>query len=295
MTSNIPFTPIDQENIQNLVRDALSEDCADQDLTTNATVPIDQIGHGVLVAKSTGVICGLSFGTEAFHAVDPKINWLPILKDGDKVSNGTRIAEVRGLIHPILRAERVVLNFLHRLAGIATMTRKAVDEVTDSGVTILDTRKTTPGLRLAERYAVRVGGGTNHRNNLKSAILIKDNHIAAIRARGQNLTEGIKSVLCSVDPSIPVQVEVTTIDELEAVLESGARAILLDNFALTDLRQAVERIHTVGATAEASGGITLNNVGTIAKSGVDFISMGALTHSPQPIDISFRLIPDRSS
>jgi nicotinate-nucleotide pyrophosphorylase (carboxylating) len=292
MTPNIPIDPLNRLDVRRLVQAALDEDGAAQDLTTDATVPADQLGRGILVAKSPGVLCGLQFGLETFYNVEPRVQWMPAVMDGIALASGATIAHVQGPLHAILRGERVALNFLQRLSGIATMTRDAVDAVKGTSATILDTRKTTPGLRLAERYAVRVGGGTNHRDNLGSAILIKDNHIAAVRARGGTLADTVLAALSTAGPATGVEVEVTTLDELNEALQAGARAILLDNFTPDTLPEAVDRAHAGGATTEASGGITLDNLAAIAASGVDFISMGALTHTIQPMDISLQVSPD---
>ena len=176
--------PLDRLTIRALVQAALQEDAAQQDLTSNALVPVDQQGRAVVVAKSDGVVCGLQFALETYYALEPRVRWMPAVSEGLRVAAGATIAHVDGPVHAILRGERVALNYLGRLSGIATQTADCVRAVAGSGARILDTRKTTPGLRVAERYAVRVGGGLNHRNDLRSAMLIKDNHIAAVRARG---------------------------------------------------------------------------------------------------------------
>jgi nicotinate-nucleotide pyrophosphorylase (carboxylating) len=292
MTPDPPIDPLNRLAVRRLVQAALDEDGATQDLTTDATVPTNQLGRGLLLAKSSGIICGLQFGLETFYIIEPRVQWMPAVVDGTPLAPGATIAQIQGPLHAVLRGERVALNFLQRLSGIATMTRAAVDCVAGADATILDTRKTTPGLRLAERYAVRVGGGRNHRDNLNSAILIKDNHIAAVRARGGTLADAVRAALSTAGPATAVEVEVTTLDELDEALTAGARAILLDNFTPDALAPAVQRAQASGATTEASGGITLDNLAAIAASGVDFISMGALTHTIQPIDISLQINPD---
>ncbi|MCZ6544550.1 MAG: carboxylating nicotinate-nucleotide diphosphorylase [Chloroflexi bacterium] len=284
--------PLDRITLRQLVQAALEEDGANQDLTTNALIPHEQLGRGILTAKESGVICGLNFGQETYYVVEPRVQWMAACIDGTAVAAGATVAHVTGPMHAILRGERVALNFLQRLSGIATLTAEAVHAVGKSQARILDTRKTTPGLRVAERYAVRVGGGINHRFNLSSALLIKDNHIAATRARGQTLADAVQSALQAAGPATAVEVEVTSLDELEEALEAGARAVLLDNFELGALAAAVQVAHARGAVTEASGGIALEDVGAYAESGVDFISLGAITHSAPALDISLNIVPE---
>ena len=284
-------TPPDRSTVRRLVQAALDEDGASQDLTTNALVPPDQTGHAVLTAKQAGVVCGLGFAAAAFDLVEPALRWEAACDDGAVVPAGTALARVSGPLHGILRGERVALNFLQRLSGVATMTAAAVDRIAYTEARILDTRKTTPGLRVAERYAVRAGGGVNHRFNLSSAILIKDNHIAAQRARERSLGDAVRTALVGAGPGVAVEVEVTNQAELREALEAGAGAVLLDNFAIAELRQAATTARDHGALSEASGGITLSEIAEVAESGVDFISLGALTHSAPALDISLNLEP----
>ncbi|MEE9277602.1 MAG: carboxylating nicotinate-nucleotide diphosphorylase, partial [Dehalococcoidia bacterium] len=208
MTAAEGPSPLDRITVRQIVQAALEEDGANQDLTTAATVPSDQLGRGIVTAKSSGIIAGLQFAQETYYVVEPRVQWMPAVMDGAALALGATIAHVAGPLHAILRGERVALNFLQRLSGIATMTRDAVDSVAGTPATILDTRKTTPGLRLAERYAVRVGGGTNHRFNLSAGILIKDNHIAAVRARGETLADAVRAALAAAGPATAVEVEV---------------------------------------------------------------------------------------
>ena len=289
--------PLDRNTVRELVRMALEEDGAGHDLTTDALVPLDQEGRGTVVAKSAGIICGLPFAAGAYALLDPRLRWLPATTDGSRVAAGdavaeVAVAEVTGPLHAILRGERVALNFLQRLSGIATMTGAAVEAVAHTGAKILDTRKTTPGLRPAERYAVQVGGGFNHRFNLGAGILIKDNHIAAVRARGGSLADAVRAAQASAAPATAVEVEVTSLAELDEALDAGARAILLDNFAPETLAAAVRRARSRGALTEASGGITLENIAAVADSGVDYISLGAITHSVPALDLSLQLLVD---
>ena len=284
--------PLDRNTVRELVRMALEEDGAGRDLTTDALIPLDQEGRGTVVAKSAGIICGLSFVAETYALLDPRLRWLPATTDGSGVAAGDAVAEVAGPLHAILRGERVALNFLQRLSGIATMTGAAAEQVAHTEAEILDTRKTAPGLRSAERYAVRVGGGFNHRFNLSAGILIKDNHIAAVRARGGSLADAVRAAQASAGPATAVEIEVTSLDELDEALDAGARAILLDNFVPETLAAAVRRARARGALTEASGGITLENLAAVADSGVDYISLGAITHSAPALDLSLQLLVD---
>ena len=287
--------PLDRLTIRALVQAALREDGADQDLTSNALVPVDQQGRGVVVAKSSGVVCGMQFALETFYAVEPRVRWMPTVSEGLLVATGATIAHVDGPLHAILRGERVALNFLQRLSGIATQTQECVRAVAGTSARILDTRKTTPGLRAAERYAVRVGGGLNHRNDLRSGLLVKDNHIAAVRARGGSLGDAVRLALASTGPATAVEVEVTSLEELAEATAAGARAVLLDNFTAEALGEAVARAHEAGLRTEASGSITPANVSAYAASGVDFISLGALTHTVTAMDISLQVVPEALS
>ena len=287
--------PLDRLTIRVLVQAALAEDGAEQDLTSNALVPVDQQGRGVVVAKSDGVVCGLQFALETFYAVEPRVRWMPAVSEGLRVASGATIAHIDGPLHAILRGERVALNYLQRLSGIATQTADCVRATAGTHCRILDTRKTTPGLRVAERYAVRVGGGHNHRNDLRSAILVKDNHIAAVRARGGNLAEAVRLAHDAAGPATAVEVEVTSLEELREAIAAGARALLLDNFTPGAIRAAVAEAQQHSVITEASGGITPDTIADYAASGVDFMSMGALTHTVTPMDISLQVVPEALS
>lgn len=287
--------PLDRLTIRALVHDALREDGAEQDLTSNALVPVDQQGRAVVVAKSAGMVCGLQFALETFYVVEPRVRWMPALSEGMDVAAGATIAHIDGPLHAILRGERVALNFLQRLSGIATQTAECVRAVGDGHTRILDTRKTTPGLRSAERYAVRVGGGLNHRDNLRAGILIKENHIAAVRAQGGSLSDALRMALAGSGPATAVEIEVTSIAELREAIEAGARSVLLDNFTPEGLGEAVAIAREAGVGTEASGSIRLETIGAYADSGVDFISLGALTHTTRPMDISLQVVPEALS
>lgn len=281
------MTALDITIVQRLVDASLAEDRADLDLTTGSLSKwIDwRQGSARITARADGVVCGLDFALSAFAALDPDVRFLPEVSDGDRVSAGQPIADVGGQLDPLLRAERTALNWLQRLSGTATLTARAV-AAAGSRTRILDTRKTTPGLRPAERYAVRCGGGLNHRDSLAGGVLIKDNHIAAVRLAGGTLGDAVRAAIASVGPATGVEVEVTNLDEAREALDAGAGALLLDNFALDDLPPAVEVARVYHAKTEASGGITIEQIPEIARAGVDYISLGALTHSAPSLDIA---------
>jgi nicotinate-nucleotide pyrophosphorylase (carboxylating) len=272
--------------INEIVLAALAEDGAHDDVTTRALVPPGQWGAAVLIAKDDGIVAGLPVAAAAMTALDEEIAFDTLVADGDRVSAGARLADVEGSLASILCAERVALNFLQRLSGIATLTRDFVDAVAGTKAVILDTRKTTPGLRQFERYAVRCGGGQNHRFNLASGLLVKDNHIAAARSRGiDDLADVVALARRSAPHTMRIEVEVTDRAMLLEALQGGAEIILLDNMSVDEIRTCVEVI-AGRALVEASGGITLDNVRAVAATGVDYISVGRLTHSAPSLDIS---------
>jgi nicotinate-nucleotide pyrophosphorylase (carboxylating) len=278
--------PLPRRIIELAVLAALEEDGAFDDVTTRALVPADQWGRGTFIAKELGVICGLPVAAAVMTAVDTEITLYPLTTDGTRVEAGAEIAEVEGPLGSIFAGERVALNFLQRLSGIATLTDEFVHAVAGTRARILDTRKTTPGLRAFERYAVRCGGGENHRYNLSSAILIKDNHLAAARERRAGDLEAIiAEARRAAGHTMRIEVEVTTPEEAKEALDGQPDIILLDNMSLDDLRRSVEII-AGRALTEASGGITLDNVRDIAETGVDYISVGRLTHSAPALDNS---------
>ncbi len=272
---------LDLARIGPLLDQALAEDVGDGDRTTLWTVPPEARGRGRILARARGVICGLPVAAEVFRRVEPRLAFRPRVEEGAEVAPGQTVAEVEGPLSGILTGERVALNFLQRLSGIATLTRRFVEAVSGTKAVILDTRKTTPGWRLLEKYAVRVGGGQNHRMGLYDMVLIKENHIAA----AGSLRAAVERVRARNREGLPVEVEVRTLEELEEALALGVRRILLDNMDLETLQEAVER--TGGrARLEASGGVTLETVRAVAETGVDFISVGALTHSAPALDLS---------
>jgi nicotinate-nucleotide pyrophosphorylase (carboxylating) len=283
----VPIEPLPASIVDFLVAAALAEDRAFEDATTLATVAEDLRGRAVFLAKQDGVAAGFPLAEAAFRQLDPSIRFTQQVPEGTLFNTGQAIAMVEGPVRAILQAERVALNFVQRLGGIATLTHEFVDAVSGTRAVILDTRKTTPGLRAAEKYAVRRGGGTNHRADLASMAMIKDNHREALAREGDTLAQGVAAIRQR-SPGIRVEVEIDSLAELEAALEAHPDWILLDNMPVPDMAEAVVR--TAGrAKLEASGGVTLETVRTIAETGVDAISVGALTHSAQALDISLEL------
>ena len=268
-----------------LIEQALKEDVGPGDVTTRAVIPPGVRGKGAILVKAHGVICGLQVAAEVFRAVDERISFRPRVREGEPVQPGDVVAEVEGPLRGILTAERTALNFLARLSGIATLTARFVDAVAPYRAVILDTRKTTPGWRVLEKYAVRCGGGRNHRMGLYDMVLIKDNHIAACGS----ISEAVRRVRAA-GVGVPVEVEVKNLDELREALKLGVDRILLDNFSVEDIAEAV-KIAEGRVPLEASGGVTLDNVAAIAAAGVDYISVGALTHSAPALDLSLELPP----
>jgi nicotinate-nucleotide pyrophosphorylase (carboxylating) len=276
-----------EAQIEEIIDRALAEDLGWGDITTEALIPSDQQGIASIVAKQQGILAGIDVAKTVFRRVDPELKMAVLLEDGAKIDSGSIITRVEGKVASILKAERVALNFLQRLSGIASETNRYVEAVKELPVQITDTRKTTAGLRLLEKYAVRVGGGENHRMNLGDGILIKDNHLAALRSLGLNLNEIIAKARKNASQRLKVEVEAGTVREAMEAAEAGADIVMLDNMSLEDMLQAVESIHG-SALIEASGGITLDKVRDVAKTGVDFISVGALTHSARALDISLK-------
>ncbi len=276
--------------IEEIVERALAEDLGKGDVTTGALIPGDQQGNGFVLAKEKGILAGIGAARQVFHQVDPELEVEILLEDGARLKPGSKVAKVSGSIASILKAERVALNFLQRLSGIASETNRYVAKVEGLPVRIMDTRKTTPGLRSLEKYAVRVGGGENHRMNLGDGILIKDNHLVALRSQGLNIKEIIAKARQNAPQRLQVEVEVRTISEALEAVKAGANIVMLDNMNLEDMRKTVKSIQG-SALIEASGGIALDNVRAVAETGVDFISIGALTHSTKALDISLEFGP----
>jgi nicotinate-nucleotide pyrophosphorylase (carboxylating) len=282
----IPRLP--QAHLRRLAKSALKEDQAWQDVTTAALVPPEQQGRGVIVAREEGMLAGLPMAEAVFKAVDPSVQWRPLAAEGSRLSPGQEIVRIEGPLAAILRGERVALNYLTHLSGVATATARLVAAIAGLPVGIRDTRKTTPGLRTLEKYAVRVGGGQSHRLTLTDAVLIKDNHLAALRARGLGIAEAVRLARQEAPAGIRVQIEVTTVDEARQALEAEAGELLLDNMPPEDMRRVVEMARD-RAILEASGGISLENVRQVAETGVDYISVGAITHSARALDMSLQV------
>lgn len=282
------FSPEEQLACQRLIELALAEDLGDRgDVTSQAVIPQDLRGRAVFLAKDVGVLAGLPAAELVMKTVDSGIRFETLKQDGESVSPRDRLARVSGPMRSILAAERTALNFLQHLSGIAKLTRCYVDQVADTIAEILDTRKTLPGWRLLEKYAVRQGGGHNHRMGLSDAILIKDNHLAALHAKPNPLAAAILAAR-EKQPALPVEVEIDSLTQLAPALACRPAIVLLDNMTVEQLREAVrarnERAPTV--LLEASGGVNLQTVRSIADTGVDRISIGALTHSAATLDIS---------
>lgn len=266
---------------------ALAEDLGTAgDVTTEATVPPDTHAHATFGARKAGVISGLDVAKAAFHVLDRRVTFEPLVRDGDSVEEGAVVARVFGGARALLTGERVALNFLCHMSGIATLTRKYVDAVAATRAHIVDTRKTTPGLRAFEKYAVRCGGGRNHRHGLYDAILIKDNHIVAAGGVGP----AIAAARARAGHMVKVEVEVTSLIELHAALQHEVDVVMLDNMSPELLREAVRRVGAKALT-EASGGVSLETVRAIAETGVDLISVGALTHSAPILDLGLDFEP----
>jgi len=270
--------------MEDLIRQAVREDVGSGDITSVLTVPETQVGKAQIICHEAGVLAGINTAKLVFFDIDPELRFIGFLKDGKHFEKGSVIAEVAGRVRSILTAERTGLNFLQRMSGIATITRHYVDTVKDTKAKILDTRKTTPGLRELEKYAVRMGGGYNHRFGLHDMILIKDNHI---RAAG-SIRNAVSLARAGNTRGLLIEVEAKTVSEAKQALELGVPRILLDNMSPTQIRTVVRFTH--GHTKlEASGGITLRNVRAVAKTGVNYISVGALTHSAPAVNVSLEL------
>ena len=278
----------DRDLIEEVIERALAEDLGQGDVTTAALISMHQPGVGFIVIKEEGVLAGIGLTKQVFQRVDPQLEVELLLEDGARVKPGSKAAKVAGSFASILKGERVALNFLQRLSGIASETSRYVESVHGLPVRIMDTRKTTPGLRSLEKYAVRVGGGQNHRMSLGDGILIKDNHLAALRNQGLNIKEILAKARQNAPQRLVVEVEVGTVQEALEAIEAGADIVMLDNMDIEDMREAVKSIHG-RALVEASGGITLDNVRAVAETGVDSISIGALTHSVKALDIGLEL------
>lgn len=269
--------------VEALVDRAFDEDVHTGDVTTNAIVNETDRAEAIWKSKEKGIVAGLDVARTVFKKLDPELKWSPLVEDGNEVGTGTEIVKMSGRCRAVLTAERIALNIVQRMSGIATMTRRFVDAVGDCRAKILDTRKTVPGFRLLDKYAVAAGGGTNHRMGLFDMAMIKDNHIVA----AGGITEAVEKVRRS-SPEIRIEVETTTLDQVKEALSADADIIMLDNMSISRMKEAVALIGGRSET-EASGNITLDRVGEVAETGVDYISVGALTHSVKAFDISQEL------
>jgi nicotinate-nucleotide pyrophosphorylase (carboxylating) len=282
---SVPFAPLEPALYREAVRRALAEDLGWGDVTTEATVNPSLRARGVILAKCDCVVAGLDVAAEAFRQLDPAAVFTQRVRDSARATRGTTVAEVRGSAAAMLTAERTALNFLQRLSGIATLTRRYVDAAAGR-ITILDTRKTTPTLRALEKYAVRAGGGTNHRAGLDDGILIKDNHIRL----GGGVVEVVRKMKAA-RQEMPIEIEAQSLDQVDEAVAAGADIVLIDNLPIGEVREAVRRI-AGRAKIELSGGVTLERIPELAATGADYVSVGALTHSAGAADLSFELEPD---
>jgi len=271
--------------VDKIIEQALLEDIGTGDITTESVIPSNLKAKGIIKTSEEGVVAGLDIACLVFRKLDSVITFQEKIKDGIKVARGKVLAEITGPARTILKGERVALNFLQRMSGIATITSKFCQEVKDFPVRIVDTRKTTPGLRILEKYAVRMGGGYNHRFGLYDAVLIKDNHIAV----AGGIKSAVHSVRKQISHTVKIEVEVENLSQFQEALEMKVDIIMLDNMNLDTMREAV-KIAKDKTLIEASGGVTLENVREIAQTGVDLISIGALTHSVKSLDISMEII-----
>lgn len=282
---------MDKILIHDFIVKSLAEDVGDGDHTSLATIPAGTQGKAKLLVKEEGILAGVELATEIFKQIDANIKLDILMHDGDTIKKGNIVFTVEGSSHSILKAERLVLNCMQRMSAIATQTHNIVELINDTHTKILDTRKTTPGFRYLEKWAVKIGGGVNHRFGLYDMILIKDNHVDYSGGIA-NAINNAKNYLAENNKSLDIEIEVRNLHELDEVLMTGGvQRIMLDNFSLTDLRRAVETINGQYIT-EASGGITVENVHDYAKCGVDYISIGALTHSVKSLDLSLKAVND---
>ncbi|MGK9369962.1 carboxylating nicotinate-nucleotide diphosphorylase [Melioribacter sp. Ez-97] len=274
----------DRKSIDRIIQAALKEDIGKGDVTTKAIIPASQKGTAAIYAKEPGVVAGLFVAKEVFKKLDGNSKWKNYAAEGDAVTKGQKIAEVTGNLRALLSGERTALNFLQRISGIATATRKFIETLADTNVKILDTRKTAPGLRLLDKYGVNAGGGTNHRFGLYDMVLIKDNHIEA----AGGIKNAVNRVRKKYGEKYKVEVETTNLIEVQEAIDAGADIIMLDNMTISQMKKAVKLIKGKCKT-EASGNVDLKRIKKIASTGVDFISVGSLTHSVKALDLSMKI------
>lgn len=282
-----------EPDIRALIDLALSEDVGTGDITSIATVPADRIATAIMLAKQNGVLSGIGVAQEVFRTVDPEVTFDALKANGDELRDRDHIAIVRGNARSILTAERTALNFVQRLSGVATVTAEYATAVAGTSTKVVDTRKTTPGMRLLQKRAVIHGGGSNHRFGLADGVLIKDNHLAAIGGSNR-ITDAVTAARKTAPHTLKIEVEVTSLDELREALDANADIVMLDNMDTATMAEAVaiRNAHANQPLLEASGGITLERLPEIAATGIDFISSGALTHSAPSLDISLDITLD---
>lgn len=275
---------IDKKDLDRIIKYAIKEDAGKKDITTESIIPESRKAKAYFIAKDDGVICGLKVARRVFEHLNKKIKWKNLVIDGNEVKAGTKLAVVEGSLKTLLTGERTALNFLQRMSGIATLTKKYVNEISDTSSKLLDTRKTVPGLRMLDKYAVKTGGGTNHRIGLFDMVLIKDNHIKA----AGTVTKAVLQVKKVLKRKFPIEVEVNSIEQFNEALNLDVDIIMLDNMSIEEMKRAVE-IAKGKVKTEASGKINLDNIKAVAETGVDYISVGALTHSVKALDISMEI------
>ena len=271
--------------IDTIIEAALKEDMPDGDVTSESLVPPESVSKAILLVKEDGILAGIDVAARVFWKIDPHVVFDKNVEDGSSIRAGDTLARIEGPSISLLKGERTALNFLQRMSGIATLTQKFVKSLERSQTQILDTRKTTPSLRSLEKYAVKMGGGTNHRLNLSDMVLIKDNHLKIVG----NISEAVKRARDSVGPDLKIEIETTTLEEVKEAVRSGADMIMLDNMSPKRMREVVEWVDGK-VPLEASGNVKLSTIKEIASSGVDFISVGGLTHSYQSLDISMEFL-----
>jgi len=275
-------------SIRTIIQNALQEDLGHGDITTRALIPTDLQGVASIMSKSHGIVSGVEAALEVFRSLDTHITTRTLIPDGTAIAPNDIVAQIEGTIATILNGERVALNIVQRLSGISTETRKYVDAISGTRARIIDTRKTIPGLRELEKYAVRMGGGHNHRFNLADGILIKDNHIAPLKSQNMSLSDIIKQAKDRSPHTVKIEIEVETYEEAMEALEAKSDIILLDNMNVEEMRKVVLSVDNL-CLLEASGGINFETVRAVAETGVDLISVGALTHSVKSLDISMEM------
>jgi nicotinate-nucleotide pyrophosphorylase (carboxylating) len=283
---------IPEDYILNIIAAAVKEDAPQGDITSEVLIPADLKGTARMIAKQEGIIAGAGIAAAVFKYVDNETDIVVMIDDGAAVKKGEVIMQITGGMRSILKAERAALNFIQRMSGIASTTARYVEKVSGTGMDIADTRKTTPGLRLLEKYAVAVGGGRNHRLSLSDAVLIKDNHFDSLKIAGISYKQVVVKARKEAPENMIVEAEARSIIEAVEAAEAGADIVMLDNMSFEDMREAV-RLIKGKAEIEASGGITLANIREIAETGVDFVSVGALTHSYNSLDISLLIKPQQ--